>query len=417
MAITFPSPGGQTPSNTFSPTSSPAQTTNGLTYVYNPTLGAWISTSAGSSAPVAATLAEAAAGTLNTVFLSPQTGVPKDASGMTGAAILPSGTNLQRAAITTPVVGMQRFNTDSGNEEVYTGVTGGWKKLEWVATTNSLPANYTVPTGAQTLPAYLECNDFTVTSGATITPTTNGAGSIIVAYGNVTINASTWNYTGTGPRGPSVVPLSTIAPVGGTGYMVVSMTTPGDGGGGVSYAPQAFLGGSAGGGCGTIAGGNASSGGNGGGYIIIRCYGNITLTGTVTMNAKGGSSVVTGNGGAGGSGGGGGVINLHATGTLTTPSTVTFDVSGGNASTSEPYAISGCGGGGGGWVILESPNLVDSSVKVLTGGNGGPAGGSPTYPPIGGAGSAGAGGNVGSANGVAGSAGGTGIFATAGSVL
>jgi hypothetical protein len=126
MAITFPSPGGQTPANTFSPTSTPFNTTNGLTYVYNPTLGAWISTSASSPVPVAASLAEAAAGVLDTVFLSPKTGVPKDAAGMTGAAILPSGTTAQRPA--APVSGMARVNTDTVPQlEQYAG--GAWKPI------------------------------------------------------------------------------------------------------------------------------------------------------------------------------------------------------------------------------------------------------------------------------------------------
>jgi hypothetical protein len=72
------------------------------------------------------------------VFSSPQTAVPKDASGMTGAAILPSGTDAQRTAITTPVVGMQRYNTDSGYEEVYTGATLGWQKLAFVTSPSTL---------------------------------------------------------------------------------------------------------------------------------------------------------------------------------------------------------------------------------------------------------------------------------------
>lgn len=43
-----------------------------------------------------ATLAEAATGTLATSALTPETGVPKNASGMTGAAILPGGTTGQQ---------------------------------------------------------------------------------------------------------------------------------------------------------------------------------------------------------------------------------------------------------------------------------------------------------------------------------
>lgn len=53
---------------------------------------------AGSGGISAATLAEAAAGTLNTVYSSPETAVPKNALGMTGAAILPGGTTAQQPA-------------------------------------------------------------------------------------------------------------------------------------------------------------------------------------------------------------------------------------------------------------------------------------------------------------------------------
>ena len=59
-----------------------------------------------------ATLAEALAGTLTTKYSSPETAVPKDASGMTGAAIIPNGTTLQ-----TPVAasGMFRLDTSVGS--------------------------------------------------------------------------------------------------------------------------------------------------------------------------------------------------------------------------------------------------------------------------------------------------------------
>lgn len=69
----------------------------------------------------AATLAEAKAGTLNTVANTPQTSVPKDASGMTGAAILPAGTQAQRPG--TPSVGMTRVNTDTDTLEFYDGAS------------------------------------------------------------------------------------------------------------------------------------------------------------------------------------------------------------------------------------------------------------------------------------------------------
>jgi hypothetical protein len=73
----------------------------------------------------AATLAEAKAGTLNTVANTPQTSVPKDAAGMTGAAIIPSGTQAQRPA--TPSVGMTRVNTATKALEFYDGTN--WKSV------------------------------------------------------------------------------------------------------------------------------------------------------------------------------------------------------------------------------------------------------------------------------------------------
>jgi len=67
----------------------------------------------------AATLVQAAAGTVDTVANTPKTSVPKDAAGMTGAAILSSGTAAQRRA--TPVTGMTRVNTTNKTLEFYDG--------------------------------------------------------------------------------------------------------------------------------------------------------------------------------------------------------------------------------------------------------------------------------------------------------
>lgn len=64
----------------------------------------------GGGGAAAATLAEAAAGTLNTVYNSPQTSVPKDSSGMTGAAIIPSGT---AASTTAAGAGKLRYYSDT----------------------------------------------------------------------------------------------------------------------------------------------------------------------------------------------------------------------------------------------------------------------------------------------------------------
>ena len=66
-------------------------------------------TAAAAGAIEIATLAEAATGSDATRASTPETAVPKDASGMTGAAIIPSGTTAQRPA--TPAAGMQRYNS------------------------------------------------------------------------------------------------------------------------------------------------------------------------------------------------------------------------------------------------------------------------------------------------------------------
>jgi len=112
----------------FPPTPTAGQTyaaPNGITYTWDNTLQIWTGAAGGGGGLAAASLAQAAAGTLNTVANTPQTSVPKDASGMTGAALLPSGTGGQRPG--TPVAGMTRFNTDTDTLEVYTG--SGWRTV------------------------------------------------------------------------------------------------------------------------------------------------------------------------------------------------------------------------------------------------------------------------------------------------
>jgi len=79
----------------------------------------------GGGGGTAATLPEAQAGTLNTVFSSPLTSVPKDASGMTGSAYIPAGTTLQRPTATN-YTGQFRYNTTIPQLEYSDGTT-------WVA--------------------------------------------------------------------------------------------------------------------------------------------------------------------------------------------------------------------------------------------------------------------------------------------
>ena len=74
-----------------------------------PNLPTWVQVPVGGGmAP--ATLAEAATGTLTSVYSSPETAVPKDSSGMAGAAIIPSGT---LATTTAAGAGKLRYYTDT----------------------------------------------------------------------------------------------------------------------------------------------------------------------------------------------------------------------------------------------------------------------------------------------------------------
>jgi hypothetical protein len=117
MALTFPS--SPSPGDTY-------VGPNNITYTWNATLGVW----AGSSSTLAAaSFPQAAAGTLNTVFSSPQTAVPKDASGMTGAAIIPGGANGTRPG--TPSGGMFRYNTTLSPDsmEFYDSTQSSWVAL------------------------------------------------------------------------------------------------------------------------------------------------------------------------------------------------------------------------------------------------------------------------------------------------
>jgi len=111
----------QTPLNTFSPTSTPLEnTTNGITYVYKPATGVWLASGSTTAGLLPATSAEAILGIFTDVYSSPATSVPKNAVGMNGAAIIPSGTTLQRPA---GIAGMLRFNTDITQMEYFDGAS------------------------------------------------------------------------------------------------------------------------------------------------------------------------------------------------------------------------------------------------------------------------------------------------------
>jgi hypothetical protein len=308
-------------------------------------------------------------------------------TGANGASLVPAGTIGERP---TPVVGMVRFNTTNGFEEVYTGATLGWRRLDFVSDQASLP-DVTL-TGATSLDASYYCNNFTVAEGATLTSPAQGV--IIRAAGNVVINASDWRLVGCQGAG-SQANTTVLGSSGyglGSGLAAINET-------GRPYSYVAQLGGSSGA-SGTFSADfvyQNSPGGDAGGYLVIVAQGTITLSGAVVMNCSGkpgGNAAFTA--GAGGGGGSGGCIILSSANTLTTPASVTLNVSGGAGSNGidigNGTSCGAGGGGGGGWIILQSPNLVDSSVKNLAGGAGG-SGGLLGLGGGGGASYAGAGGN------------------------
>jgi hypothetical protein len=176
MAIILPTAAQaalQTPLNTFSPTSNPlANTVNSLTYNYNSALGIWTSAATGSGL-AAASLAEAAAGVLTSVYSSPQTSVPKNASGMTGSALIPAGNTAARPAAGA-YAGQFRYNTQIPQLEYSDGaswlpVTTGAVTSFSAGTTGLLPSAAT--SGAVTLSGTLG-----IANGGT--GATTGAGAL-----------------------------------------------------------------------------------------------------------------------------------------------------------------------------------------------------------------------------------------------
>ena len=137
-------------------------------------------------APIlSATLAEAAVGVITTKYSSPETAVPKDASGMTGAALLPAGTSVQQPA--APVDGMFRFNTTNDAFEGYGQNATAWEALmpTGAATDKTIYLNNQTVTTNYTLPAApiikngLSAGPITIATGVTVTVPAGQAWSIV----------------------------------------------------------------------------------------------------------------------------------------------------------------------------------------------------------------------------------------------
>jgi hypothetical protein len=391
-------------------------TTGPALQIRNPANTSWVSL----TPPVAATLAEAAAGTLNTVYSSPLTSVPKDASGMTGAALLPTGTNAQRTAIATPVAGMTRFNTDYTPDslEVYNGTN--WRQVAYVPNP-TLPADLTISANTTLTNSTYVVNNLTIAAGATATLSSQSV--VFICYGDVNI-AGTINGSGSGPTGGFAAASggTSVTPVIGVN---IGSKTPGVAlGAALPYQPLTSSTGS-GGTSGQVfsgAGGlGFSSGGNGGAGILIRTLKNATITGSLLSTGTAASTPVANApvGVTGGGGGSGGAVVVHAAGLINFSGVI--DVSGGAGAAGVINGVgvgmNGGGGGGGGYVILEADSgLTNTGTITLTGGAAGATAGTVD---------ANGGGNGGSYGGKGGqhyqgpgpTAGSAGVFATAGSPI
>lgn len=378
----------------------------------SPAISITAATTAATGSVQLATAAENAAGTDATKAVTPAFSVPKDASGMTGAAILPSGTTAQQPG--TLVAGMTRYNTTTSDLEFYTGtawngvtakvvgagagttydegaslIPGGTNAqrpatpssgmFRWNTDTSSTignrlevydlsvpswrPLAYATPVPAQAdftavngqaLSGEVTCRNFTIPAGVTVTI----SGSVSIrATGNAII-AGTVNGSGTGTYGPS----------GYSTELYSNMTTPplpgaGIGGGagntgGNEYSATVSTAGSSGasGVAQWLVVGNASAfcaaGGNSGSTFLLRAS-TINVTGTISCNGQDGQSAYVFACPVSGAGGGsGGTIILDADGTCSNAGTISAN--GGNGSNGYGLGVLGGGGGGGGQVIVQS---------------------------------------------------------------
>ena len=376
------------------------------------------------SLPGSVQLADAAAsqaGTSATLVNTPAFSVPKDASGMTGAALLPGGTTLQRPG--TPSSGMLRFNTDPtstiGNRaEVYDAGITSWRPLAY-ATPLPTAANF-VATNGQILSGEINCNNFTISAGVTVTI----QGSVSIRATGNAIVAGTVNGDGSGVYGPSG--FSTEMYQGMTTSPLPGGNVGGGAGsvGGNKYSASVSLAGSSGsGGIGQwLVAGNApcltAAGGNSGASFLLRAS-TINLTGVINCNGQQGQSYYVFPCPVSGAGGGsGGTVILDADGACVNSGSISAN--GGAGSNGYGLGVLGGGGGGGGQIIVQSrfSTATLGTVSVAGGVAGTQAAGPYTASGGAGGGNGGLGGN-GSSPGVTAPPlpGGTGIAQTFGSPL
>ena len=237
-----------------------------------------------------ATAAEAATGT-STILAAPVAfSVPKDAANMTGAAILPSGTDAQRTAIASPVVGMTRFNTDYAPDslEVYDGTN--WKQVAYVPPI-ATPPDLTISANGP-LPSSGVYNNITINAG--VTATLSGL-SYLKATGTVTINGAIQGV-GTGVPGPTSFLSNGSASGTGAGGQVGQggggggFPASGGGAGGAAYGffPYLSSSGSIGFSVTTSGGISGARAGAAGGSLVIVAKGAINVGAAAVISVDGG---------------------------------------------------------------------------------------------------------------------------------
>lgn len=365
-----------------------------------------------------ANAAASQAGTSATLVNTPAFSVPKDAAGMTGAALLPAGTDAQRPG--TPVAGMLRMNTtlNPDSMEAYDGTAAAWRQIAYVPSP-TLPADLTISANTTLTNSTYVVNNLTVAAGATVTIVSQNL--VLVCYGEVNILGSIVVDV-QGPRGG----VSFAGPSGEQSGVQAGFNIGGGAGtsSNLPYSPVASALGS-GGASGlalTGAGGQAlSSGGQGGGSIVIRTFKNATVSGTLSARGGTGFGSLTSPGLiSGGGGGSGGSVIVHATGSINFSGVI--DVSGGAGGAGAVNGIgtsaNGGGGGSGGYVILEAEGtLTDTGTKNLSGGAAGITSGAQDAGPGGGGGGSFGGAAGGGASGPGPIAGQPGKFELAGSPI
>ena len=287
---------------------------------------------AGSTTQVQYNNAGALAGSAG--FLYDNTNGILNLSGSTGALTVPTGTTAQRPS--TLAAGMIRYNTTTGQTEVYSGTN--WVTLS----TQTITATYLIVAGGA--------------GGGGGIGGGGGAGGLLTGSTVLTTSSVYTVTVGGGGSGGT----NTAKGSAGNNSSITGLTTViGGGGGGAGQSAPNYggnSGGSGGGGGNNVAGGAATSGqGSAGG----------TSTVSSGFGGGGGASAVGNNGSAnaGGSGGAG-------TASTITGSSVTYAGGGGGGGYLGTGGAGGTGGGGAG----TGGDTVGTAGTANTGGGGGGGG-------------------------------------------